>query len=261
MQTGQLTRREVLRTATAGVAAVAAGTVLTACSKPAEQAAAPELSSAITPGVLPKRFSQEEMTRRFGVVRAAMQQAGFDGLLLSARPDGNGDIGYLAGYPAQYAVFALDGKALVIGGEGEIELYEGVEKREAEDGLNSTAINAAIKELGLARGRIGVGYLQDIVRLPEGGMNYTTFDRVKRLSAGARFDSAADMLLAVKLPRSAEEISVLTQAHAISEMALDTLMKTARPGTLHSKAWLATWQTLVGASNEFPTRLSLRSGK
>ena len=255
-----ISRRDVLRGASATLGAVAAGVVLTACSKPAEQAASPAVGG-ITPDVLPKRFSQEEMTRRFGVVRAAMKEAGFDGLLLSSRPDGNGDIGYLTGYPAQYAVFAMDGKALVIGGEGEIELYDGVEKREPEGGLHSNGINAAIKELGLARGRIGVGYLQDLVRLPEGGFTYTTLDRVKRSNPGAKLDSAAEMLLMAKLPRSAEEIAVLEQAHAISEMGLATLMKTARPDSLHSKSWLAVYQTMVGASNEFPTRLSLRSGK
>lgn len=267
-QPSQLSRREVLRGATAtvgaGVAALAAGAVMTGCTKAAEEAMrAPERAGGAGVGIeaLPKRFSQEEMTRRAGALRAAMKQADLDGLLLSTRPDGNGDIGWLAGYPAEYAVFAMDGKTLLIGGEGEIELYTGVEKRESEDGMASTAITAAIKELGLSRGRIGVGYLQDVVRLPEGGMNYTTYDRVKRANSGARFEQASDLLLMVKLPRSAEEVAVLEQAHAISEAALATLMRTARPGTLHSTAWLATWQTLVAGSNEFPTRLSLRSGK
>lgn len=263
VRAGELSRRDVLRGATAGVAAVAAGAVLTGCTRAAKEAMrAPERPGG-SGGVdaLPKRFSQEEMTRRAGVLRAAMKEAGLDGLLLSTRPDGNGDIGWLTGYPASYAVFAMDGNALVVGGEGEIELYQGVEKREAEDGLASTAINAALRELGLTRGRIGVGYLQDIVRLPEGGMNYTTFDRVKRVNSGVRFEAASDLLLMVKLPRSGEEIAVLEKAHAISEAALATLMRTARPNTLHSTSWLATWQTLVGGSNEFPTRLSLRSGK
>jgi Xaa-Pro aminopeptidase len=258
---GPLSRRDMLQGAAAGVAAVAAGAVLAGCARQAEEAMRAPARVGGGVDALPKRFSQEEMTRRVGVLRAAMRSAGYDGLLLSTRPDGNGDIGWLTGYPASYAVFAMDGMAKVIGGEGEIELYEGVEKSESEDGRASTAISAAIRELGLSRGRIGVGYLQDIVRLPEGGMNYTTFDRVRRANSGARFEAASDLLLMVKLPRSAEEIAVLEHAHAISEAALATLMRTARPNTLHSAAWLATWHTLVAGSNEFPTRLSLRSGK
>jgi len=250
-----LSRREWLQRTSAGLAVAAASGVL--ATSPA--AAAP--AADITPEALPKRFTQAEMTRRVGAIRAAMKAQGFDGLLLPSRPDGNGDIGWLTGTGAQYAVFAMNGKALVIGGEGEGKLYDGVEAQKAEGGLDSIGINSAIKTLGLASARIGVGYLQDIVRLPEGGMNYTTFDRVKHSNPQARFDSAADLLLMVKLPRSAEEIAVLEKADAISEMGLQTLMNTAKPGALHSDAWLAVYRTMVGASTEFPTRLSLRSGK
>ena len=253
-----LSRRELLQGASAGLAVAAAGAVLSGCGRPAETPAAP---ATVTADMLPKRFSQEEMDRRFRVVRAAMKEQGFDGLLLAYRPDGNGDIRYLTGSDAPYAVFAMEGKALVMGGEGEGELYEGVERQEAEGGLDSNAIHAAIRKLGLTRSRLGVGYLQDIVRLPEGGMNYTTFDRVRRANPQARFESAADLLLMVKLPRSDEEIAVLEKAHAISEMGLETLLRTAKPGSLHSDAWLAVHTTLVRASTEFPTRLSLRSGK
>jgi Xaa-Pro aminopeptidase len=65
----------------------------------------------------------------------------------------------------------------------------------------------------------------------------------------------------VKLPRSAEEISVLEKANEISEMGLHALMTNAKPGALHSDVWLEIYRTMVGASTEFPTRLSMRSGK
>jgi len=255
-----LSRRELLQGASASLAVAAAGTLLAGCGRPAGTPVTPT-ASAITPDTLPARFSQEEMNHRFSVVRAAMREQGFDGLLLCSRPDGNGDIGYLTGTDVEYAVFGMDGSTLVLGGEGEGELYDGVESRPVEDDLYSNAINAAIQELGLARSRIGVGYLQDIVRLPEGGMNYTTFDRVKRANPRSRFDPASDLLLMVKLPRSAEEIAVLEKAHAISELGLQTLLHTAKPGVLHSDAWLAVYHTMVAASAEFPTRLSLRSGQ
>jgi Xaa-Pro aminopeptidase len=209
---------------------------------------------------MPKRFSQEEMSRRWTAVRAAMKEQGFDGLLVTSRPDGGADMGYLTGTGAPYAVIAMDGKILTIGGGGG-NLHDGIETRETPNDLWSEGITAAIKELGLARGRIGVGYLVDIVRLPEGGFNYTTLDRVKRANPQARFDSAAELLLMVKLPRSAEEIAVLEKATEVSEAGLQRMMQLARPGALHREVWLGVYNTLVSASGEFPTRLSLRSGQ
>jgi len=255
-----ISRREMLQGAAAGIAATAAGALLAGCSPATEQRPASQ-TAGITPVSLPKRFSQEEMIRRWATVRAAMKEQKFDGLLVTARPDGAADIGWLTATGAPYAVLALDGKVLIIGGEGSGELHDGVEARPAEGGMNSAAINAAIKELGLVRGRIGVGYLSDIVRLPEGGFNYTTLDRVKKANPQARFDPAGDLLMMVKLPRSAEEIAVLEKATEASEMGLQALIKTARPGAIHRDVWLAVYTAMVGATGEFPTRLSLRSGQ
>jgi Xaa-Pro aminopeptidase len=254
-----MSRREVLQGATAAAAVAVGAGILAGCARPAEQGPQPA-AGAITPDSLPRRFSQEEMNRRWAATRAAMKEQGFDGLLVTDRPDGSADIGWLTGTGAPYAVMALDGKVLLIGGEGDGQRYDGLEARPAEGGLNSAGITATLRELGLTRGRIGVGYLQDIVRLPEGGFNYTTLDRVKRANPQARFESAADLLLMVKLPRSAEEIAVLEKATEASELGLQALFQTARPGARHRDVWLAVYNAMVNATGEFPVRLSLRSG-
>jgi Xaa-Pro aminopeptidase len=246
--------------AATGIGVTVAGTWLTGSVPSAEQAASTRPTAGLDPASLPKRWSQEEMQRRWANTRAAMKQQKFDGLLVTDRPDGSADIGWLTGSGGQYAVLAPDGNVLVIGG-GEGERYDGVQSREALDGRFSEAINAAIKELGLSRGRIGVGYLQDVVRLAEGGFNYTTLDRVKRANPQARFDSAAGLLLTVKLPRSTEEIGVLEKATAISELGLLAIQRTARPGAIHREVWLAVYHAMVNGSGEFPTRLSVRSGQ
>ena len=73
----ELSRRDVLRRAAAGAVAVAATAALTGCSQQAEEAMrAPERAGGSVDS-LPKRFTQEEMTRRTDVLRAAMKQAGF----------------------------------------------------------------------------------------------------------------------------------------------------------------------------------------
>jgi len=254
----QLSRREMLQGTAAGLGVAVAGGLLAGCSPAGEQRPASQ-APAITPESLPQRFSQEEMSRRWTSIRAAMREKDFDGLLLTDRPDGGADVGWLTATGAPYAVMALDGNILTIGGEG-ANLHDGVETREVDDDLNSAGINAAIRELGLTRGRIGVGYLQDIVRLPEGGFNYTTLDRVKQTNPQARFESGADLLLTVKLPRSTEEIAVLEKATAVSEMGLQTLLQTARPGAVHREVWLAVYDSMIAATGELPVRLSLRSG-
>jgi Xaa-Pro aminopeptidase len=260
---GNISRRDWLHGASAGIAATVAGAIFTRHSLGAAQRSPVQAgaAAAITPATLPQRWSQAEMNRRWAAVRAAMKEQKFDGLLVTARPDGEADMGWLTATGAQYAVMAQSGKVLVIGGEGGAKLHDGIETRPAPDDKSSEGINAAIKELGLASGRIGVGYLADVVRLPEGGFNYTTLDRVKKANQQARFDSAADLLLMVKLARSAEEIAVLEKATAVSELGLQALMRTARPGALHRDVWLAVYNAMVNASGEFPTRLSLRSGE
>ena len=258
-----VSRRELIQGVSAGIAATTAGALLTACNRAGEPPPGGLASPAgsLTPASLPQRFSQEEMTRRWSAVRAAMREQGFDGLLVSDRTDGNADVKYLTETNAPYAVFAMDGAALAITEGGGDNLHDGVELREVSDDVWSAGINAAIGELGLTRARIGVGYLQDIVRLPEGGFNYTTLDRVRRANPQARFESAADLLLMVKLPRSTEEIAVLEKATEVSEAGLLAMMEAARPGAIHREVWLAVYNTLISASGEIPTRLSLRSGQ
>jgi Xaa-Pro aminopeptidase len=253
-----LSRRKLMQGA-AGIAATAAGALLTGCSPAGEQKPAEQVP--ITISALPKRWSQEEMVRRWAATRAAMKEQKFDGLLVTARPDGEADIGWLTATGAPYAVMAMDGHVLAIGGEMDAKLHDGVEARTAPDDKYSEGISAAIKELGLARGRIGVGYLADIVRLPEGGFNYTTLDRVRKANPQARFDSAGDLLMMVKLPRSAEEITVLEKATEASELGLAALQRITKPGAIHRDVWLAVYGAMVSATGEFPTRLSLRSGQ
>src|SRR5262249_24061439 len=152
-----------------------------------------------------------------------------DGLLVTARPDGEADMGWLTATGAPYTLMAMDGHVLAIGGGMDAETPPSGGMRNAPPAQISASIYSPPKELGLSRGRIGVGFLADVVRLPEGGFNYTTLDRVKKANPQARFDSAADLLLMVKLPRSAEEITVLEKATEASELGLAALQRTAKP--------------------------------
>ena len=85
----EFSRRDLLQGATAGIAATVAGAVLTGCNRASVTSAGRLVSAgALTPESMPKRFSQEEMNRRWNVVRAAMKEQGFDGLLVTTRTEG-----------------------------------------------------------------------------------------------------------------------------------------------------------------------------
>lgn len=190
-----------------------------------------------------------------------MKEQRFDCLLVPQRADGNADVKYLTEISASWVVFPVEGKILAISETAEGETREGEELRAAEQGVWSKGVIASLKELGMTQARIGVGNLVDILRNPEGGVSWTTFDRVRRAYPQARFESAADLLMRVKLARSPEEIAALEKATEVSEAGLQAMMEWARPGAIHREVWLNVYNAMVSASGELPTRLSFRSGQ
>ncbi|MGH9895243.1 MAG: hypothetical protein ACREA0_25315, partial [bacterium] len=97
-------------------------------------------------------------------------------------------------------VFPHDGKITAISGSrstlGENEL--GIEIRpdgrprgavsgNAEGGIWSPAIIESLRDKGMTRARIGVGNLVGVYRNEEGGVSYTTLDRVMKALPQAQF--------------------------------------------------------------------------
>jgi Xaa-Pro aminopeptidase len=80
---------------------------------------------------------------------------------------------------------------------------------------------------------------------------------VRRAFPQAQFESAADILWRVKLVHSAEEIAVLEKATEVSELGVQAMVETARPGTIHRDVWLKMYSAMVQASGERPWRLSI----
>jgi Xaa-Pro aminopeptidase len=174
------------------------------------------------------------------------------------------DVAYLTGTGGAWVVFPYDGKVAVIGGTGRGENETGVELRPdpTEDIVgrppssplarySPPALIAALRENGLAKARIGVGYLWGS-RRDESVVSYMTMDPVVKAFPDAKFESAHDLMMLTRMVRSQEEIAVMEKAVAVAELAVQTMKETARPGVSVLDLWLAMYRTVVQASGSEP---------
>lgn len=283
-----LSRRRLLLGASSGAALTLAGAAFPAWSASPQGGASAEQAPAkrgLTPASMPKAWSSEEFRRRWKNVRQGMKDNHFDCLIVPQhntqamihdRQDGDADVQYLTGIPAGWVIIPADGKITAISNRVGSLLAEkrpiaglvmttmfaesapDIEVRYAdEEGLWSPAIIDRLKELKMEQGRIGVGSLENLFRNAEGSMTYTTYDRVRKAFPEAEFEPAVEMLWRMKLVHSAEEIAVLEKATEISEVGIQAMMETARPGAVHRDVWLKMYGAMVSASGERPWRLSI----
>jgi Xaa-Pro dipeptidase len=255
------TRREFL----AGAAVVLGASHAAAVDTGTIQSAAASGSLPAPLSGLPKQFSLDERNRRWSRVRAMMRQHQLDALLT---PAGDGEASADTRYLTQMAgwcVFPLDGPVTLIvdAGDRGLRMPDAPwvsDVKEAENGAWSPAIIEAVRAAKLQDVRIGVGRLAGVLRNDEGDVGFTTLDRVRQAFPRARFESASDPLVRVKLVRSAEEIAVMEKATAAGELAIEAMRAAARPGAVHKDVWLAMFTALTAATGETPSRLAVRAG-
>src|SRR5258706_6834823 len=119
-----LSRRDLLRGASSGVAVSLAGATLPVWSQSPPAAAdrsAPK--PIISPASMPKAWSAEEFRRRWQNVRQGMKESHFDCLIVPQhstqamihdRQDGDADVQYLVGIPAGWVIVPAEGKITAI---------------------------------------------------------------------------------------------------------------------------------------------------
>src|SRR5688572_15828887 len=259
-----LSRRDVLQGATLGIAASAAGVLpsFADSQRPAPSAGA---SAVLTPASMPQGFSKEEYPRRWQRLRALMKERNLDCVISPNWGDDEpSDVAYLTGTSGAWVVFPYDGKVAVIGGNGRGDNEAGVELRpDPTDDIvgrppssplarySPPALIAALREKGMAKARIGVGYLWGS-RRDESVVGYMTLDPVVKAFPDAKFESAHDLMMLTRMVRSQEEIAVMEKAIAVAELAVQTMKETARPGVSVLDLWLAMYRTVVEASGSPP---------
>jgi Xaa-Pro aminopeptidase len=255
LRSGALSRRELLIGSTA---ALPLGAALWGRQAGARASASPARAEPELLPNLPTEFSTAERDWRWRRVRDLMRQQKFDCLLTpAASGEGGADSQYLA-QRGGWIVFPLDGPVVAVG-EGEPGWAN--EAKPAEDGRYSPGIVNALRQLKMERARIGVGRLEGALRNEEGDVTHTTLERVKRALAGARFESATDLLMRVKLVRSQEELRAMELATAAGERGIEAMIAAARPGAVHKDVWLAIFNAMTAATGETPSRLAIRAGE
>ena len=171
------------------------------------------------------------------------------------------DVTYLSGTGGAWVVFPYEGRVAVVGRRGDErgESEIGVELRpdgrppgsligNPVGGRYSSALIAVLRERGMTNGRIGVGHLSGVPRNEEGIVSYTTLDGVVKALPHASFESAADVLMRLKLVRSQEEVAVMETANAVAELGVQSMLDTAGPGLSLLHLWLRMYETMLEAS-------------
>src|SRR3984885_14204172 len=268
-----VTRRALLQGASLGVAASLVSPAVSGWSQ-AQPAA--KAGGKLTPAQMPQAWSVDEIHRRWQAVRDQMKAANYDCLLvpqhhsgemITERQDGDADVEYLTGItlPFKWVVLPYEGKVTALStqqvrGTKEEQLCKdrGIDLRIAR-GPWSAAIIDAMKEANLGQGRIGVTNLVDSSRQTEGGVTYTTYDRVLKAFPNAKFEPASYLIDGVAALHSPEEIAVLEKSTQIGELGLKAMFATARPGVMQRTVWLAMWNAMVNGSGERPFRVSIRA--
>ncbi|MBI4481688.1 MAG: M24 family metallopeptidase [Acidobacteria bacterium] len=263
-----LSRRDLLKGATAGFAASVAGAFSLGCGKGAETGPRGTEAPSVPPVSLPKGFSRDEGERRWRRTRALMKEQHFDCLLVpEAGGEGRADTAYLTQIRGgAWVILPAEGQVTaILDGQRSIDFWKerqnwATDMRSIEGGHWSPAVIERLRELRMERARIGVAGLSGVLRNEEGHVNATTLDRIRRAFPKARFESVAELMMRVKLVRSQEEINVMQQVTAAGEQGIRAMMRTARPGVMHRDIWFTVFDALFRATWEFPSRVAIRAG-
>ncbi len=219
----------------------------------------------LIPENMPKGFSLSEIRRRWKKCREWMVRYDFDALLVPMRPEGNADVKWLTESGPNWVVFPQSGKPTAIYRYGDedddiVDFMQG--DIEVDIGLlnRSELIINAMKKAGITSGKVGVGNLSGTLRNDEGGVSYTTLTRLQQALPRVRFESAADLLMRVKLSRGPEEIEALRLSNRIGELGVKASVETAAPGVPQRDVWFAIAKAYLDASGEPPGRITIRAG-
>lgn len=219
----------------------------------------------LVPANMPRGFSRAEMERRWKKCREWMRKADFDALIVPTRPEGNADIKWLTENDPDWVVFPQSGRPTAIYRTE----HDAAEMRASSkvdiDVLNnrydrSKLVIDSMKKSGVSSGRIGVADLSGVLRDDEGGVSYTAMKNIMDALPRATFESAAELIMNVKLARGPEEIHALKLASRVSELGLKTLAENSRVGAENWELWFESFKSLLGGSGEIPGDLSIRSG-
>jgi Xaa-Pro dipeptidase len=190
-------------------------------------------------------FSQSERARRWGIVRDLMRRANLDALICLPNQGHwdqfGADARYLTqigGFQTEVAVvFPLESDVTaIVRGENEIEWWglaqEWVKDIRPSRRSYGEPVIQRLKEIR-AEG-VGVVGIEGLVRAPEGTIPWGIYEKIRGALPQVRFQNATDLMQEARSVKSAEETAFVEKAAGIIELAIEALVKEARPGVPES---------------------------
>lgn len=117
-----------------------------------------------------------------------------------------------------------------------------------------------LKELGLARGNIGIIGLEGSPRSPEGLVASGIVDEVRAQLPDARLTSATELVADLRAVKSPAEIDFLRRACYVAERAVDIMLQTAAPGVPEREVFGSMLKTIVIEGGEIMAMLHWAAG-
>jgi Xaa-Pro dipeptidase len=190
-------------------------------------------------------FSQSERARRWGIVRDLMRRANLDALICLPNQGHwdqfGADARYLTqigGFQTEVAVvFPLESDVTaIVRGENEIEWWglaqEWVKDIRPSRRSYGEPVIQRLKEIRAER--VGVVGIEGLVRAPEGTIPWGIYEKIRGALPQVRFQNATDLMQEARSVKSAEETAFVEKAAGIIELAIEALVKEARPGVPES---------------------------
>src|SRR5215207_1330777 len=171
------------------------------------------------------RFSLAERDLRWGRVRTLMERDGLDAIVALHNSEGwdqaNANGRYLSSIGGNCAwssvVFPREGDVTAIVGPVPAPSYW-LQSQDWVQDVRSAFFNATpvvverLRELGLARGRVGVAGLGPVARAPDGLVSHGAYRILSEQLPDAELVDATELLVAARFVKSDEEIAMLEHA-------------------------------------------------
>ncbi|MBX6329554.1 MAG: aminopeptidase P family protein [Pseudolabrys sp.] len=211
------------------------------------------------------RLSLAERDRRWIATRREMEARGLDCLVLWGWPAVwdfcTANARYLApiGGNAEFnvLVFPLQGEPtsfvmMPTFIEGWRAAQDWVSDVRSRQGTWADSVVGRLRELGLAKGRIGMDGLAGPLD-PDGWLPHSVFQRFRELMPDAELVNLDDMMERLRAVKSEEELGLLARAAKLGDIMLKTCREVAKPGVRESEVYGAMMEAMLANGGEEPT--------
>jgi Xaa-Pro aminopeptidase len=216
-------------------------------------------------------FSRNERERRWGSVREQMKKASIDSLICLPNQGHwdqfGADARYLTqigGFQTEVAVvFPLEAEVTaIVRGANEIEWWgwaqEWVKDIRPSRRSYGEPIIQRLKEIRAER--VGVVGLEGLVRAPEGVVPWGIYEKIRGALPHVHFENATHLMQAARSVKSDEEVAFVEKAADIIGLAIEALVKQARPGVPESHLIGEMLREIVRQGGEPTTMLLFGAG-